>query len=197
MKRLLIAAAAAAALALGACATATPYQPLRPGATASGGYSERQVEQNRWMVSFSGNSLTERRTVETYLLYRSAELTLQQGYDWFSIVERETNRDTRVQPSGFYDPFYYNRWGFGGYWGPSWRLYGPRYFGGAWGPWGPWGGWGPMYPSAFDYREITRYEATAEIFMGRGPKPADDRRAFNAREVVDRLGPSILRPEAR
>ena len=33
---------------------------------------------DRWKVSFSGNSLTDRNTVETYLLYRAAELTDQQ-----------------------------------------------------------------------------------------------------------------------
>ena len=51
-----------ALLVLGACATATPYQ----AATESGarGYSEQQVESNRWQVSFAGNSLTDRaRTV--------------------------------------------------------------------------------------------------------------------------------------
>jgi hypothetical protein len=198
MKRLLVAAATTAALALSACATATPYQPLVAGNRQSGGYSERPIEQNRWMVSFAGNSLTDRRTVETYLLYRSAELTLAQGYDWFSVVDRNTERDTRVYADPmFHDPFYYNRWGFGGYWGPSWRLYGPGRFGGGWGPWSPWGYWGGGYgwgASAFDYREVTRYEASSEIFMGRGPKPADDRRAFDAREVTTRLGPAILRP---
>ena len=76
MKRLFLAAAATAAVVLGGCATATPYQPLQPGWTASGGFSERQIEPNRWQVSFSGNSLTSRQTVETYLLFRSAELTL-------------------------------------------------------------------------------------------------------------------------
>ena len=194
MKRLLIAAAATAALAVGACATATPYQPIQPGASYSGGYSERPIEQNRWMVSFSGNTVTDRRTVETYLLYRAAELTVQQGYDWFTVVDRNTERDTRVYADPmFHDPFYYSRWGY--YWSPSWRLYGPRRFGGGWGPWGPWGAWGPGFgPTTYDFREVTRFEATAEIFLGRGPKPADDPRAFDAREVMTRLGPSIIRP---
>jgi hypothetical protein len=192
MKRFLIAAAATAVLALGACATATPYQPLTAGAASSGGYSERPLEANRWQVSFSGNSLTDRRTVETYMLYRAAELTLAQGYDWFSVVDRHTDRDTRV----YSDP-YFSSWG--GYWGPSWRLYGGRF--GGWSRWGYWGGWGPGYGAGWgmnslDYREVTRFEASSEIFMGRGPKPADDRRAFDARAVMERLGPTIVRPTA-
>ncbi len=182
MKRLLIAAAATAALALAGCETATPYQPLTPGSASSGGYSDRQIEPNRWVVSFSGNSLTDRKTVETYLLYRSAELTLAQGYDWFAIVDRHTDRNTNV----YADPAF-DSWGFGGWWGPSWRLY----RGGGWGPWGYWGAWGP---GPLDYTSVTRYEATAEIFLGHGPKPPEDRRAFDARAVADRLGPSIVRP---
>jgi len=199
MKRLFVVAATTLALAVGACATPTPYQPMQRGSSQSGGFSERPIEQNRWMVSFAGNSLTDRRTVETYLLYRSAELTLQQGFDWFTVVDRATERDTRVYADPMFADPYYSRYGFGGYWGPSWRLYHPRRFGGGWGPWSPWGYWGPGFgpswgPSAMDYREVTRYEATSEIFMGRGPKPADDRRAFDAREVTMRLAPAIVRP---
>jgi hypothetical protein len=193
MKRFLIMAAATAALALGACTTATPYQPLAKGTSVSGGYSERQIEANRYQVSFSGNSLTNRRTVESYLLFRAAELTQQNGYDWFSVVDRHTERDRRV----YADPFF-NSWG--GYWGPSWRMYGPR-FGGGWSNWGYWGGWGGGFGPGWgggmmDYREVTRFEANAEIFLGRGPKPAQDTQAFQASEVIQRLGPTIVRPTA-
>jgi hypothetical protein len=44
-----------------------------------------------------------------------------------------------------------------------------------------------------DVREIERYEATAEIVVGNGPKPAGDPNAFDAREVVDNLGPRLPR----
>jgi hypothetical protein len=45
-----------------------------------------------------------------------------------------------------------------------------------------------------DVRTVERYEASAEIVMGRGPKPADNARAFDARDVLARLGPSIVLP---
>ena len=186
MKRLLIAAAAVSALALSACETATPYQPLTRGSATSGGFSERSIEANRWQVSFAGNSLTDRKTVETYLLYRAAELTLAQGYDWFEIAHRNTDAKSRLIADDF---------GYGGYWGPSWRVYHRGRFGG-WSGWGGWGGWGgyggPWGPT--DYQQITQYEANAEIVMGRGPKPADNTRAFDARAVSTRLCPSIERP---
>ena len=194
MKRLItVALAAASVLALSACETATPYQPaFANGHQTSGGYSEQQLEQNRWGVSFAGNSLTSRERVERYLLYRSAELTLAQGYDWFTTLDRNTERKTSL--IGSPDPFYA---GWGGYWGPSWGLY-RRGFGwgrgfggyGGYGGFGYGGGWG----SSFDVQEISRYTATAEVIMGRGPKPAGDPRAFDARSVVSHLGGVIQRP---
>ena len=54
------------------------------------GYSEQRIEENRYRVSFAGNSATSRQTVEDYLLYRAAELTVQTGHDWFEVVDRDT-----------------------------------------------------------------------------------------------------------
>ena len=39
--------------------------------------------------------------------------------------------------------------------------------------------------------------ATADVVMGRGPRPADNPRVFDAREVMANLGPSIQRPAVR
>lgn len=193
MKRFLLAAAAVSALALAGCETATPYQPLNaPGTHASGGYSDQQIEPNRWTVSFSGNDLTSRQTVERYLLYRAAELTLAQGYDWFTAVDRNTERKTDYV--GFDDPLYA---GWGGYWGPRWGLYRRGYgwgygYGGFGGGFGRFGG--PWGAGAVDLQQVSRYTASAEILMGRGPKPESDRRAFTARAVIDHLRPAIQYP---
>lgn len=161
------------ALALGACATATPYQPATP--SSGGGYSERRIEDNRYQVSFRGNSLTERDTVETYLLFRAAELTLAQGFDYFIVTTRDVNKQSRVYaepgPYAGFRPYY------------SW--YAPRF------------GWRPFYDPFWDdttYREVTKFEATAEIVMRRGQKPADDPKAFDARQVQSNLQGSVVRP---
>ena len=165
--------AAAAALAA-ACATATPYSPADQGGY---GYSDSRIETNRFRVSFSGNSLTDRETVKTYLLYRSAELTLQSGYDWFQVVDRETDKETRIRSTG-------SPWGHPGLF--SYRYYHPYY------------GWYPYYDPFWNdrtYRETTRYEASAEVFMGRGEKPGDAN-AFDARDVQANLGSQIAYPDA-
>ena len=46
----------------------------------------------------------------------------------------------------------------------------------------------------FDVRTIDRFEATAEIVMRRGPIPRDNLRAFDARRVVDTVGPTVVLP---
>lgn len=190
------AATLAAVLALGAtlaaCATATPYQPNIPGQQVSGGFSEMRLEPDRWRVTFAGNSLTSREVVEGYLLFRASELTVQQGYDWFEIVDRATDRETRtyVEP----DPFYRPWWGPGYYgWRPHWRYYGSPY---GWRTWDPF--WGdPFWADRYDVRTIDKYEATAEIMMHRGAKPEGDPRAFDARAVMESLGPRIRYPAPR
>jgi len=186
MKRLLLTAAAIAVMGAGlaACETATPYQPAPPGQDHTGyGYRDFKIDATHWRVSFAGNSLTSRETVEKYLLYRAAELTVQQGYDWFEPTERHTDRSSSfVGSSPFYDTYgwgWHPYWGYGGPWG--WRT------------WSPWYG-GPFWADTIDIQQVSRYEANAEIAMGRTPPPSGQR-VFNAREVVANLGPSIERPK--
>lgn len=167
---------------LGACATATPYQAASNSAR---GYSDQQIEQNRWMVNFNGNSMTDRRTVETYLLYRAAELTTQNGYDHFRMVNRATDTDTSLIPVGG-DPYY-------GYFSPHYRFYGPRGRLISRSYWGPRGYYDPFWAAPQEYRQVTRFEASAEILMDRGEKP-DDPAWYSADEVLTNLAGTIMRP---
>ncbi|RYD65526.1 MAG: hypothetical protein EOP58_07315 [Sphingomonadales bacterium] len=187
LKRPRIAALAVALLgsvALSGCMTATPYQPAT--ASSSGGYSDQQIESDRFQVSFRGNSLTARETVERYLLFRAAELTVQKGFDHFILVSKDTEKTSETyRTPGAFGP------GPWGYWSPRWRFYRPRY---------GWRSWDPFFDDPFwrdrdwDYRTVNRYEAMAEIVVGRGPKPTTNVRAFDAREVIDRIGPTIVTP---
>jgi len=180
--RLLAAAALGSAL-LGACMTATPYQPLgAPNTRASGGFSDVQLAADRYRVTFAGNSLTSRERVETYLLYRAAELTAERGYDGFTIVDRATDRD--VETRIYRDPF-----GPGPYrwWRPYWRYQGA--FG--WRRWDPWYG-DAFWADDIDVRTVQRFEASAEIVMFRGTR--SDEKSFNARDVLTNLGPAIEMP---
>ena len=100
----LAAALLATSTLMAACASGgpTPYQPASANDTR--GYSEQKLEDTRYRISFKGNSLTERETVENYMLYRAAELTLQSGYDTFTVANRDTDADKRTRSTGFYGP---------------------------------------------------------------------------------------------
>jgi hypothetical protein len=182
-----LAAAALGLTLLSGCVTPTPYAPADASRSEPRGYSETKIEANRYRLKFSGNSSTPRETVENYMLYRAAELTLAQGYDWFSIVERKTDEDKQTTTT-YRDPFMpYGRL--------SWRYYrsGLGVYGGGWGPWGPWSSYG----ATVETYEFSRYEATAEIFMYKGDKPAADANAFDARSIKANLEPKILRPVSK
>jgi hypothetical protein len=167
--------AVAALLALSSCATSTPYQPETPGQRVHG------------KVTFDGNSLTSRERVEGYMLYRAAELTVQNGFDWFRVVDRLTERDQRTYTEPRYNPWY----GYG-YWRPYWRYYRPRY---GWYDWYPYGG-SPFWADEIDTRTVEEFEAHAEITMHRGVPPVGES-AFDARKVMADLGPTIERPKDR
>lgn len=150
---------------LAACMGPTPYQP----ATEGQGYAEREIETDRYRVTFAGNSMTPLETVENYLLYRAAELTRDTGNDYFIVVDRHVQDHTsyRGYVSGF-DHF---------------RHHGFSHFG-----------------SGFDYAyadtdPITSYTAMVVIRVFKGEKPVNDVNAYDARDVLTRLSPLIVRPE--
>jgi hypothetical protein len=164
-------AAALCLAVVAACATPTPY---KEAATMNGdGYTTQQIESNRFRISFRGNSLTTRQTVDTYMLYRAAEVTLQNGGDYFIIVNKDVDKNTGYENYG--DDL---AWGWGGGWG--WR----HGYGGYAGPFG----------GGFDYsRPINSYDAIADIVTYRGPKPAANPYAYDAHEVLNAIGPTVIR----
>lgn len=168
------------ALALAACATSTPYAPAEGG--NGYGFSEQRIEANRYRVMFRGNSSTNRETVETFLLYRAAELTLANGFDYFIVIENDTEARSSYSTSA--NPAFFGRYPFGFY-GPYGYAF-PYYAYGF--------GWGAPFDSYT--REITRYSAVAFVTMHRGEKPADNPQAFNAREVADNLREVALGPNS-
>lgn len=65
---------------LAGCATA--YQPK----SFTGGYKSRQLAENQYIVSFWGNGNTSEQKVWNYWMYRCAELTREQGYEFFELL---------------------------------------------------------------------------------------------------------------
>ena len=171
--------AGVAGLALTACASTTTYGPAAQGGY---GYSDQKIEEDRYRLTFRGNSLTNRETVETYLLYRASEIALQNGYDHFLVVEDDTEKSTTYSGTSFNDPFLNPRFGFAPF---------PYYaYGYGWG--GRFGGVNDV-----DIRPRDRYTAIAYVKLGRGEKPADVTNAYDARQVAENLGPLVVRAEER
>jgi hypothetical protein len=164
-------------LGLAACAIQpTPYQPLNDtGGYDTGGYTEQQIDDATWRVQFTGNADTPRETVENYLLYRAAEITLAGGYDKFAVLNQEVERTVRY-----------------------------RAYGGAPGPGPLWSYWrGNRYGSPFgsgyssmDYQPIDNYTAHATIRAFAGSPPQQDVTVYDARQVVKNLAPTIVVPQA-
>lgn len=193
---------AASALTLMACATATPYQP----ASTPGGYdgfSQQMIENDRARITFGGNSLTQRDTVENYLLYRAAEMAVERGFETFTLQERDIEENKRVrvtQTAGLgYDPyfgysFYNPRRGWS-------RAYPYSRFNGFRGRrgFGFNGFYDPYYDPFFDdidVREITKYRATSEVKFGRDVNSTNPQ-TFKAREVLENLSDAITFPEEK
>ncbi|MCH2393784.1 MULTISPECIES: YgdI/YgdR family lipoprotein [Oceanibaculum] len=165
-----LAMVAGLALLVAACAQPTPYKPRLDSST---GFSEQQIEGNRFRVTFYGNDVTPRETVENYLLYRAAELTLQRDGDHFVLVEKDIERITD----------YHGNAG----WPGGYSVYGSRWPG----SYGYGMGW-----STNSYAQ-NRYRAYADILIFKGRTPKDDPKSYDARTVIEQLGPTVRYPQPR
>lgn len=178
-----------ALVATGCANSSTPYQPISASNKVSGGYSDARLSDGVYRVTFAGNSFTSREDVEGSLLYRAAELSVQQNYDWFAVQDREVER--RVEHEIRRDPIYNPSFGADfGYWRPDWRYFRPQ---SGWQTWSPYYG-DPFWSLDVDVQTIERFEVTAEITMGHGTMPSTKLHAFDARKVLARLGPVVHRP---
>lgn len=150
---------AVSALALlGACATNVPYGPAT--SDSGKGYSVQPIENNRFRVSYKDNSEDLARS---RALRRAAEVTLENGADWFQIV---TGYSDTGELAG----------------GPSTSVA----IGGSSGSYGSSTGIGvgialPLGGSSAPVVHVI------EIITGKGEKPQNPD-AYNARDVLANLG---------
>ena len=149
-------AALATVICLPGCAATTPYQPAHNGQ----GYSQQKLESNRYRIVFGANAATPRQKAQDYVLLRAAELTLEQGYDFFVITGQSTGAEPR---SGTLSV------GFGGF-----------SFGGG-------GGVGAGVGVGTGIGNGADYTSVADIVMFKGTKPANDPNAFDARAIKSNL----------
>jgi len=170
------------ALMVAACATTGLYQ-ARDGES---GYAETRLSLTQWRVEFVGDDFTSQETVETYLLYRAAELTAANGFDWFAMPDRAVSEEVEIIVEAERPQAYRAH-----YWQPRWRRR-DRFFWSDLDPVGP-------IPRERDRLEPARvwrsvhYSASADIIMG-NDQPLTG--AFIARDIIARIEPSIVRPHS-
>lgn len=159
------AAALALALTLAACATGPEPYRAASGPNASG-YSEQAIESDRFRVAYRADDAA---TARDYALLRAAELTLEQGGDWFRIVSSYSQGE---------DPF--GRTG-----GTSVSV------GGSSGSYGSSVGVGVGIGLGGGRDEETVH--VVELLVGSGPKP-DGPDVYDARAVHESIGAAALAP---
>jgi hypothetical protein len=171
MSKALTAAIATISLVLVGCAAPpTPYQPAAD--PASYGYSDEQIDAQTWRVAFAGNSVTARGTVEDYLLYRAAEITLAVEADGFVVLKEDIEKNVTYDGAGGYP--------FGGH---VYRGYGHRHY----------TGFGLGY-GAGTFRPTNSYTGHATIRVFRQVAPEGLGAAYDAAAILRVLGPKIVRP---
>lgn len=161
MKRLALGLIAASALTLSACASLAPYGP-QTGPNGQG-FSEQRIESNRFRVTYRGVGAPG--PVADYALLRAAQLTTQQGFDWFEVTQRWI--DGRPDSAGGVRPSV----SIGG--GSS------RY--------GGYSASGVGVGVGLNLSGPSPTSTVLEIVMGRGQRP-DRPNAYDARGVQDSLG---------
>lgn len=140
---------------------ATSYQPHG----LSGGFSETQLDQNVFRVSFAGNGYTSGERAADFALLRSAELTLRHGFTHFAIVDGRSfaTTSTYVTPVQSYTTMNVNTIGNTAYGTAHTTTYGGQAY-------------TFIKPSATD---------TIVAFNGKPDIPA---MVYNARFICDSLG---------
>lgn len=152
-----------AVVALAACASTPRYQAAAEQGGA--GYSETQIESNRFFVTFRAKSGAEASLLHDYALLRAAELTLERGGSWFWVDRRTLDAPSSTSS------------------GPSIGV------GVGGGSWGGRGGGGVSVGLNFPLGGGQGQRAgavTLEVRIGEGPKP-DDANAYSASETVTGL----------
>ena len=84
-------------LLLVGCASPQPTLYQESSANNEFGYTEAQLTDTQYRIDFVGNRFTKESVIKDYAMLRAAELTTLKGYDWFTILDSETEKDTQTR----------------------------------------------------------------------------------------------------
>lgn len=164
------------ALLLASACQSTPPRPLFQSleAEAGFGYSDRQIDQRHWEVTYvgpryrstygesdTGEADAARTQAYDLALWRAAQIALEQDRPRFAVVTERRDLDRSTEINRRYSSYPFYPYGF--------RRY------------GPWG-W-PWYGNDYSVRSFGEATVTLTIDLDPGP----DARIFDAKETADRL----------
>lgn len=160
----------AAAAALAACATTPPSYSA--AATQGGaGYSDQQIESNRFFVTYRAPSSADAGLLRDYALLHAADVAVQHGAEWFWVDH--TTVDATAERSGPSIGIGIGGASFGGHSAVGTSV-------------------GFNFPIGGSNGQQAR-SATLEIRLGEGPKP-DASNAYNARDTAQTIRARIATP---
>ncbi len=158
----------------------TGYMPAQTyGGFYVNGYSDARTNANTAIVRYDGNRFMDPEKMRGYLLYRCAEVTIQNGYDYFIItstngsavnvhpISRDKVYQTTIHPKG----------SSVGYRSTQYRGY--QYT-------------SSSVPDNDPTNQTPNYAEVAVIKMFQGKKPGNLPNAFDANDIIAHFGPSTF-----
>jgi hypothetical protein len=160
MKKYILLAASAL---LTACAT--PYGKYG----ILGGYTDSRIDENTFSISVDTNGFTNQQTTSMHALYRAAELTIENGFDFFVISNGANNSSSMAMamPGASTSRTTVNAYGSTAY-ARTTTTYAPT----------------TVVPIVFP-------NSTLVIKSFKGTKPEGVASAYDARSLIKHLGPQI------
>lgn len=147
--------------------TPTSYHSTSMGT----GYSDRKLDGNCYEISYTANAMTSRQKVKHYLLYRAAEITLDTGNKKFVVLEQHPGRG-RLEGVKYGDEGKHYEFEHHHLWFDDQNV--------------------SQEYSTTTYQPLSRYTATATFQSFSGAEPPVDGRVFDARELIELLGPAVF-----
>lgn len=163
IKPILLCLTLASTLVFLGCSSRPVYSPAAESGKV--GFYESKLTSDRYRVSFVGYPSTTGDEVQNFVLLRAAELTLQNNFEWFEIINRTLTEKTHNSDPTFTiglssSCYPFGCSGLGSRWYTGMRVDGDGY--------------------------SDRYKASIEIRMGNG-ETEDEKTIYNAKELVENL----------
>ena len=159
------------AILLGGCESQPDYREATKGGF---GYTESKFTDTQYRVNFKGRG-TDKSKAMDYAMLRAAELTLEQGYDWFVVTDREIlvdKENVQLSPQVGFSRRYATLTDCGALTCRTSRFPRSQFETG-------------VFIGGSEQSEI---ESILNIEMGKGAKP-NSGTSFDAKQVTENLGP--------